>query len=325
MEASARRASPRERLYRRQRRDRHVRRRFAARRRGRRRICAAQLEEVVPTMPTSRSSRPKHTTPTARSRRCAKRSSIPKSASSSRPKTAWGMKSDWRRTFGAENVVAAALTTPIDRDRDGNARPAKEGGLGLAPVGSNAYNWLAATFAGTGLTVKVVEDWRALKWSKLALNVGRQRQLRDPQRLAKPLRALREDLHARDSHDPRGSCGDAGARRRADRFAALPGPRALPSCRPTESALPHALDAEHRGGTRNETAIIAARSAARSTADRSRCAQRCRRLGRARATAFRPRSMRCTRGCLTTSRTRRRFGRNIASIRIGWRPKSKPR
>jgi 2-dehydropantoate 2-reductase len=73
--------------------------------------------------------------------------------------------------FGADNVVAAALTTPVDRDRDGNARPAKEGGLALAPIGSNAYNWLAATFAGTGLSVKVVEDWRALKWSKLALNV----------------------------------------------------------------------------------------------------------------------------------------------------------
>ena len=73
--------------------------------------------------------------------------------------------------FGADNVVAAALTTPIDRDRDGNARPAKEGGLALAPIGANAYNWLAATFAGTGLTVKVVEDWRSLKWSKLALNV----------------------------------------------------------------------------------------------------------------------------------------------------------
>ncbi len=73
--------------------------------------------------------------------------------------------------FGADNVVAAALTTPVDRDRDGNVRPAKEGGLALAPMGSNAYNWLSATFAGTGLNVKVVDDWRALKWSKLSLNV----------------------------------------------------------------------------------------------------------------------------------------------------------
>ncbi len=73
--------------------------------------------------------------------------------------------------FGADNVVAAALTVPVDRDRDGNARVTREGGLGLAPTGANAYNWLAATFASTGMTVKVVEDWRSLKWSKLALNV----------------------------------------------------------------------------------------------------------------------------------------------------------
>jgi len=87
------------------------------------------------------------------------------------PQNGVGNEEKLATAFGADNVVAAALTTPIDRDRDGNARPAKDGGLALAPVGANAYNWLAATFAGTGLTVKVVEDWRALKWSKLALNV----------------------------------------------------------------------------------------------------------------------------------------------------------
>ncbi len=87
------------------------------------------------------------------------------------PQNGVGNEERLAAAFGADNVVAAALTTPVDRDRDGNARPAKEGGLALAPVGANAYNWLAATFAGTGLTVKVVENWRALKWSKLALNV----------------------------------------------------------------------------------------------------------------------------------------------------------
>lgn len=87
------------------------------------------------------------------------------------PQNGVGNEERLAAAFGADNVVAAALTTPIDRDRDGNARPAKEGGLGLAPIGSNAYNWLSATFAGTGLAVKVVDDWRALKWSKLALNV----------------------------------------------------------------------------------------------------------------------------------------------------------
>jgi len=87
------------------------------------------------------------------------------------PQNGVGNEERLATVFGADNVVAAALTTPIDRDRDGNARPAKEGGLALAPIGANAYNWLAAAFAGTGLAVKVVEDWRALKWSKLALNV----------------------------------------------------------------------------------------------------------------------------------------------------------
>ncbi|MGB6411956.1 MAG: ketopantoate reductase C-terminal domain-containing protein [Candidatus Cybelea sp.] len=88
------------------------------------------------------------------------------------PQNGVGNEEKLAAAFGADNVVAAALTTPVDRDRDGNARPAKDGGgLALAPIGSNAYNWLSATFASTGLNVKVVEDWRALNWSKLALNV----------------------------------------------------------------------------------------------------------------------------------------------------------
>jgi len=87
------------------------------------------------------------------------------------PQNGVGNEEKLAAAFGADNVIAAALTTPVDRDRDGNASPAREGGLALAPMGANAYNWLAATFAGTGLTVKVFDDWRSLKWSKLALNV----------------------------------------------------------------------------------------------------------------------------------------------------------
>lgn len=86
------------------------------------------------------------------------------------PQNGVGNEEKLAAAFGADNVVAAGLTTPVDRDRDGRARPAKEGGLALAPMGSNAYNWLTAALAGTGLTVKVVEDWRSLKWSKLVLN-----------------------------------------------------------------------------------------------------------------------------------------------------------
>jgi len=86
------------------------------------------------------------------------------------PQNGVGNEEKLAAAFGADNVVAAALTTPVGRDRDGNVRAAKEGGLALAPMGANAYNWLVATFAGAGVSVKVVDDWRALKWSKLALN-----------------------------------------------------------------------------------------------------------------------------------------------------------
>src|SRR5581483_1041184 len=87
------------------------------------------------------------------------------------PQNGVGNEEKLAAAFGVDNVVAAALTVPVDRDRNGHANAAKEGGLAFAPVGSSAFNWLVATFASTGLNVKVVEDWRALKWSKLALNV----------------------------------------------------------------------------------------------------------------------------------------------------------
>lgn len=73
--------------------------------------------------------------------------------------------------FGEDNVVAAALTVPVDRDREGNVSATNDGGLALAPLGRTAFNWLVATFASSGMNVKVVNDWRSLKWSKLALNV----------------------------------------------------------------------------------------------------------------------------------------------------------
>jgi len=73
--------------------------------------------------------------------------------------------------FGADNVVAASLTVPVARDREGHANATKDGAIAFAPTGATAFNWLVATFASTGLDVKVVEDWHSLKWSKLALNV----------------------------------------------------------------------------------------------------------------------------------------------------------
>jgi 2-dehydropantoate 2-reductase len=87
------------------------------------------------------------------------------------PQNGVGNEEKLAAAFGANNVVAAALTVPVDRDRDGHASAAKEGGLAFAPVGESAFNWLTATFASSGMRVSVLSDWRALKWSKLALNV----------------------------------------------------------------------------------------------------------------------------------------------------------
>ncbi|HWT06529.1 MAG TPA: ketopantoate reductase C-terminal domain-containing protein [Xanthomonadales bacterium] len=73
--------------------------------------------------------------------------------------------------FGADSVVAAALTVPVDVDASGKGVAAKGGGIAFAPVGSNAHNWLLAAFGTTGLPTQAVADYRSLKWSKLALNV----------------------------------------------------------------------------------------------------------------------------------------------------------
>jgi 2-dehydropantoate 2-reductase len=74
--------------------------------------------------------------------------------------------------FGPDNVVACALTVPVETDADGKPNAANSGGIAFAPVGKNvSHNWLLAAFGATGLTVNAAADYRSLKWSKLALNV----------------------------------------------------------------------------------------------------------------------------------------------------------
>lgn len=90
------------------------------------------------------------------------------------PQNGVGNEEKLAAAFGADNVVAAALTTPVERGPSINGHgkaTAREGGLALAPLGNNAYDWLSATFNSTGLKTHTVADWRGLKWSKLALNV----------------------------------------------------------------------------------------------------------------------------------------------------------
>jgi 2-dehydropantoate 2-reductase len=74
--------------------------------------------------------------------------------------------------FGADNVVSAALTVPIEIGPDGKGVAAKGGGIAFAPVGTTSpNNWLLAAFGATGLPTSAVRDYRSLKWSKLALNM----------------------------------------------------------------------------------------------------------------------------------------------------------
>lgn len=87
------------------------------------------------------------------------------------PQNGVGNEEKLAAAFGERNVMAAALTVPIDTDRDGRVAARNTGGLALAPMADVAYNWLVATFGSAGLNTTVVGDWRALKWSKLVLNV----------------------------------------------------------------------------------------------------------------------------------------------------------
>ena len=83
-----------------------------------------------------------------------------------------------------------ALTVPVDRTRDGRSVATHDGGMGSRRSVTSAHNWLIAAFEKTGLPIKVVADYRALKWSKLVAQHRRQRVVRDPQRLARAARAF---------------------------------------------------------------------------------------------------------------------------------------
>lgn len=87
------------------------------------------------------------------------------------PQNGVGNEERLAEAFGPEQIVAAALTVPVERDRNGKFRASNDGGLVFAPVGTKAHNWILAAFGSTGMTVSAVENWRALKWSKLSINI----------------------------------------------------------------------------------------------------------------------------------------------------------
>ncbi len=88
------------------------------------------------------------------------------------PQNGVGNEEALAAAFGADAIVACALTVPVEMDAGGTVRAARGGGIAFAPVGGGrSHNWLLAAFGATGLPVRSVADYRALKWSKLALNV----------------------------------------------------------------------------------------------------------------------------------------------------------
>jgi len=72
--------------------------------------------------------------------------------------------------FGDDRVVAGALTTAAETTPEGVVAT-KKGGLTIAPVGALAHNWIIAAFEVSGIKVAAASDWRALKWSKLCMNL----------------------------------------------------------------------------------------------------------------------------------------------------------
>jgi 2-dehydropantoate 2-reductase len=87
------------------------------------------------------------------------------------PQNGVGNEEELAAAFGANRVVSCALTVPVERDADGVVAASNRGGIALAPVGTVPHNWLVAAFERTAIPVRVASDYRALKWSKLALNV----------------------------------------------------------------------------------------------------------------------------------------------------------
>jgi 2-dehydropantoate 2-reductase len=73
--------------------------------------------------------------------------------------------------FGADAIMAGALTVPVVSLGNGKSGAAKHGGLALAPLGRQPHNWLIAALNATSVPLRIFQDYRALKWSKLALNI----------------------------------------------------------------------------------------------------------------------------------------------------------
>ncbi len=74
--------------------------------------------------------------------------------------------------FGADRIIAGAITTSVDATGPTTITVTKEGGIGLAPVGSASDLMLSETvLSAAGFVTRRYADYRAMKWSKALLNM----------------------------------------------------------------------------------------------------------------------------------------------------------
>ena len=62
------------------------------------------------------------------------------------PQNGVGNEEKLAAVFGPDAIVSAALTVPVEKSRDGKVSASNRGGIALAPVGTQAHNWLVAAF-----------------------------------------------------------------------------------------------------------------------------------------------------------------------------------
>ena len=77
-------------------------------------------------------------------------------------------------TRPAGGLIAASLTTSVDRPADGSARRLSRGGIVLAPVRGDvqaAIEALVRAFVGGGLRARSTPSAAAMRWSKLLINL----------------------------------------------------------------------------------------------------------------------------------------------------------
>ncbi|MFQ5611402.1 MAG: ketopantoate reductase family protein [Anaerolineae bacterium] len=84
-----------------------------------------------------------------------------------------GSEEQLAAAFGPEKIIAGTLTLPIRIPGPGAVEVSKpKGGIGLAPLDpGQPVGRLAGALDRAGLAAAVYDDYRALKWSKLLLNM----------------------------------------------------------------------------------------------------------------------------------------------------------